>query len=1299
MRIQVVSQPDIGDGRAAALLMSLQLRGHEISTLSVANIYLVHGVPELSPDRAHALFCDPVAQRAQVDSDTAPAGNVSDAWSHLVEITYRPGVANPEATSIREALAAEFGGLPEKALVQTARQYFVNLATPEQVDAVAGELHNGLIEQASVIARAEWESGARPPARYPAVESTSIPPVETISILNLSDTELESLSVQRLLALTLPEMQTIRDYYALEETRTARAAAGLPEDPTDVELELLAQTWSEHCKHKIFAAAIDYTDERGGRELVDGLFQTYIKATTTAIGRPEFVKSVFDDNAGVVRFNDDWLVCIKAETHNSPSALDPYGGAITGIVGVNRDILGTGKGARPIFNTDVLCFGYPDVPPESMPAGLLHPRVILEGVHRGIVDGGNQSGIPVAAGGLLFDASYTGKPLVFCGTAGLLPSTIGGEDAWIKHIDAGDLAVMVGGRIGKDGIHGATFSSLALDESSPTTAVQIGEPITQKKMTEFLLEARDALLIKGITDNGAGGLSSSLGEMAEESGGVSINLDACPLKYKGLAAWEILVSESQERMSLAIDPAKLPALEALAAKHDVEVSVVGRFTDDGRISVTHQGTMVAQLSLDFVHEGLPQMQLEAVWPGASCINESGHLTDTPTPLDLHDALIALLSDPNAGNKEYLVRQYDHEVQAGSVVKPFCGPQADGPTDGAVIRPIHEGMRGVTVTHGIAPRLSEFDSYAMAISAVDEAMRAHVAVGGDPNEIAALDNFCWPDPVRSEKTPDGPYKLAQLVRACRGLADACTAYGMPLVSGKDSMKNDANLGGTKVSIKPTLLVTAMGICPDIRSSTTTDFKHAGDVVYIVGDDKPSLAGALLTSLAPHLIAYAASELGSEDAALAAPATNLAANRELYAALSELIASGVISSIHDIADGGLAAAVSESAIGGNLGATLTFDAPAGETTAANDTPVAPADAIVTLFGEGTGRFVLTVSPEHAAEVEQALGASCRRLGTVTEAPLVAIEVCGYSLSWQLADLKNAWNAFSRSMGHTGSPRTTAGGEVPTPCEPMKSKTRRDSASSRREKSPRVALLTGLGINADRELAAAFAESGALVEPIHVNALLESPRIFERVQIVALPGGFSYGDHVGSGIMLAHRLASLRESFDNHVARGGLVLGICNGFQVLVKMGLLPNASGDWSRTASLVHNKHGVFEDSWVTVRREERCTSPWLDGVGELDVPIRHGEGRFVAAGEAALDALERDGQIALRYYGRNPNGSSRDVAGIVDPTGRVLGMMPHPEAFLMRENHPHWRSRTGSGAQRDGLIFFENAVRWAARSV
>jgi phosphoribosylformylglycinamidine synthase len=966
--------------------------GCALREAAVLDVYILHGLEGFTEALAADVFLDPVAQRMYVDDPGA--GRILPDWNLLVEVTYKAGVANPEALTAREAAGSALGReLAAREIVQTARQYaFVTRAEPAScAEKIASVLYNPLIESARIITRDGWKRGERFPQAYPHKVAESPVTVEALRLSGLSDAELEELSRGRMLSMSLEEMKAARAWYEKAEIQKLRAGKGLPPGPTDVELEMIAQTWSEHCKHKIFAAAISYTED-GRTQTIDGLFATYIKKTTEALAhkRPD-LKSVFHDNSGVVEFDEDTLVCVKAETHNSPSALDPYGGAITGIVGVNRDILGTGMGARPIFNTNVLCFGEPEAPPQSVPPGLIPPREVLSGVHHGIVDGGNQSGIPVVAGGFLFDESFTGKPLVFCGTGGILPAKINGRPAWEKRIRPGDLAVMAGGRVGKDGIHGATFSSAALDEASPTSAVQIGDPITQKKLADFLLEARDLGLYEGITDNGAGGLSSSLGEMAQSSGGVRIDLDACPLKYEGLAPWEILVSESQERMSFAVDPAKIDEFTGLAKKRGVEAVVVGEFTASGFVEITYGGKTVGELAMDFLHAGLPRMRLRAEWVSKAAAAPDRKKTQRDAKA-LKDIFLRLLAEPNIASKEPLIRQYDHEVQGGSVVKPFAGVKADGPSDGGVLRPRYDSARGLTITHGICPRLGELDAYDMAVAAVDEAYRAHIALGGDPDRASALDNFSWPDPVESPGTPDGAYKLAQLVRACRGLQDACLAYNLPLISGKDSMKNDALIGGKKLSVKPTLLVTVMGIIPDCAGALTTDFKAPGDYIYLLGEAGGSLGGSFYEKIT-----------GADKKAYreAPPGAAPVAAVKLYHAFYAAARKGLVASCHDVSDGGLAVCLAESCLGGRLGARVRLDSPGGEAENA-------------LFSEAPSRLVASVKPEAAAAFEKEFaGLPCRRAGEVLPSAGLEIEAGGLVLRATLSEIETAWKSFAGSL----------------------------------------------------------------------------------------------------------------------------------------------------------------------------------------------------------------------------------------------------------------------------------------------
>jgi phosphoribosylformylglycinamidine synthase len=533
----------------------------------------------------------------------------------------------------------------------------------------------------------------------------------------------------------------------------------------------------------------------------------------------------------------------------------------------------------------------------------------------------------------VFDERFLGKPLVYCGTGGIMPAVIQGKPTHTKEILAGDLVVMAGGRIGKDGIHGATFSSEELHEGSPVTAVQIGDPITQKKMTDFLLMARDRGLYRCITDNGAGGLSSSVGETARLSGGCEIDLKKAPLKYAGLNPWEILISESQERMTLAVSPDLVQEFLALAEKMDVEATVIGRYTDSGMFHVLYGDATVAYIEMDFLHDGVPQMQLQANWQPRIYPEP-----DFPEPADMGQSLKDMLGRLNICSKESVVRQYDHEVQGGSVVKPLVGVCNDGPSDAAVIRPILTSFEGVVVANGICPRYGDIDTYHMAACAIDEAIRNAIAVGGSLDFMAGIDNFCWCDPVQSEKTPDGEYKLAQLVRANKALYDCTRAFGVPCISGKDSMKNDYNIGNVKISIPPTLLFSTMGRIDDARKAVTLDAKRPGDLVYIVGETYDELGGSEWYAM--HGV------IGNR-----VPKVNVEKAKALYRALSKAISAGLVASCHDCSDGGAGIAIAETAFAGGLGMLIKLALFPSSGIRRNDT---------LLFSESQSRFVVTILP---------------------------------------------------------------------------------------------------------------------------------------------------------------------------------------------------------------------------------------------------------------------------------------------------------------------------------------------------
>ncbi|MGH9464647.1 MAG: AIR synthase-related protein [Thermoanaerobaculia bacterium] len=976
-RIEIAVRPGLVDGRALHVAEQVRRFLH-IPVASVRSRDVYHLEADLDAEEVERVvgeLADPVLQ-------VGAAGRVDDGrFGVAIAVGYKPGVADPVGKSALLAIADALGrDLGPGAAAYSSQLYLLDGVDREQGERIALDLlANPVIQTARVATWDEWRD-APPDLAVPKVTGGSTPPVRTVD-LSGSDEELLRLSKEGLLALSLSEMRVIRDHFrrAVEDPR--RRGAGFGASPTDVELECLAQTWSEHCKHKIFNATIEYREGDGPPETIRSLFATYIRGATEEIDRElvardgrSWLVSVFHDNAGVVAFDESVHLVYKVETHNSPSALDPYGGAITGIVGVNRDTFGTGRGADLLVNVWGYCFASPFFQGE-LPPGLLHPKRVRDGVHRGVADGGNQSGIPYGRGWELFDDRYLGKPLVFCGTVGALPVSIAGRPGEEKAARPGDAIVMVGGRIGADGIHGATFSSAALDEHSPAQAVQIGDPITQKMMFDFLAEARDRGLYTAITDNGAGGLSSSVGEMARGPGGARLDLARAPLKYAGLAPWEIFLSEAQERMTVAVPPADLPAFLELASRRAVEATVLGEFTVDGQLQVTYGEQTVALLAMDFLHDGLPEMRLAARWVPPSFAEP---LTRA---VDCGEVLLALLGRPNLTSHEAKARHYDHEVKGLAVVKPWLGADANVPAEATVWLARHGTRRGFVLSEAVNPFLADLDPEAMAATVVDEAVRRQLAAGARLDRIAALDNFCWPDPVVSTQTPDGEYKLAQLVRACRGLYATCRAYGVPLISGKDSMKNDAVLGGVKISVPPTLLVSALGQIDDVEAAVTLDFKAAGDVAFLLGETGEHTGGSEYfrylgerDGLLPE-IGRPAPYLGRRP-----PTVDFAATLPLYRALDGALRAGLVRSAATPTKGGLAVALARSAMAGRLGAEVDLDGCAGMENLADD---------VALFAESNGRFLVTVAPAHAdAFAARFAELTCRRVGRVTESPRLVV-----------------------------------------------------------------------------------------------------------------------------------------------------------------------------------------------------------------------------------------------------------------------------------------------------------------------
>ncbi len=988
--VQVALRPGVRDIRGEGVRAEARrVLAIETGEVHVSSIYRV--TTALDPAQLERLaregLTDPIIEEAHLDRLVGPP----DARSYLL-VARLPGVTDDEGQSAQETMA-DLLGLSvegEQQIFSQALYFFAAPLSAKELSRLGQELlGNPLIHH---LEHGPFAEGKTALSYVPSVIVRADLTIEEIG-LDLDDAGLVALSKGRGLALSLAEMRAIRAHFEREETRASRSMAGLPAWPTDGELEVLAQTWSEHCKHKEFNALIRLVDRKTGKEeRIDSLFKTYIRGATAQIDTQlkasgaRWLVKVFTDNAGVVRVDDDRVFVFKVETHNSPSALDPYGGAITGILGNNRDPLGTGKGGgRLLFNTNVLCFGPPDYAKALLP-GQLHPGRVFAGVREGIQDGGNKSGVPTVNGAILFDDRYAGKPLVFCGTGSIMPASYGGDPSWEKRIAPGHRIVVVGGRVGKDGIHGATFSSTELDENSPRGAVQIGSPITQKRVADFLEIACARGLVACSTDNGAGGLSSSIGELATLSGGARVELGRVKLKYAGLRPWEIFVSESQERMTLAVEPWRLDELLELARERGVEALDIGEFTGDGLLDVRHDGRRVALLDLEFLHEGVPRLSLEAEVPQPVLVREPD--------IEVSDhgyELRRLLGSLDVCSREGVIRQYDHEVKGKTVVKPLMGPRGKAPQDAAVMRLGFDSYLGLAVSNGICPRVGDLDAYQSSALAFDEALRSLVSVGARLPDLSSredrfyscCDNFCVPDSVFDPvANPDGKEKLGKLVQLCRALFDMATFFGVPLTSGKDSMKNDLRSGGQKISVPPTILYSMVARVDDVRRAVTSEFKAENDEIYLVGHGYDELGGSTFLRLRGHLGWYPPRVRQHEALAV-------------YRAFEKAHQEGLVQSSHDLSDGGLAVALAESCFGGGFGAFIRLSSEGLPLNAA-------------LYGESPSRFLVSVKAADRKRFEELLGEHATSIGEVLREPVLRVDYGGaLVLDEAVESLEKAWS----------------------------------------------------------------------------------------------------------------------------------------------------------------------------------------------------------------------------------------------------------------------------------------------------
>jgi phosphoribosylformylglycinamidine synthase II len=962
-KIEVVDKPGIFDAVGVGVKKDvLDLGIDSLKDVRFVQVYNIEG--EISRQEAEKICVQLLADKVSQDylivagQKQSVRGNV-----HIVEVAHNPGVMDPVEDSTLKGIRDL--GIAGVTSVKTAKKYILagRLSEPQLKTISEKLLYNKLIQH---VIKSQSHKAAK------SQDSGYKFNLVIVDLLQATDKRLAQISSQGQLFLNLIEMRQIQVYFRK-----------IGRNPTDCELETVAQTWSEHCGHKTFRGKIEYKEIIGpqGHKLIksqgkilkiDNLLKSTIMKVTREL-KKSWCVSVFKDNSGVIKFDDQYNVCFKVETHNHPSALEPFGGANTGIGGVIRDPMGTGLGAKPFLNTDVFCFAPPDYPFSKLPKGTLHPKRIAKGVVSGVRDYGNKMGIPTVNGAVLFHEGFVGNPLVYCGTAGIMP-----KDKSEKLTSTGELVVVVGGRTGRDGIHGATFSSGELTHESETIssgAVQIGNPIQEKKMLDTLLEARDRGLYTAITDCGAGGLSSAVGEMAQELG-CRVDLDKVPLKYKGLSYTEIWISESQERMTISVKKDKLAELLEVFERENVEATVIGEFTDTKRLQLFYHNHLVCDLDMGFLHDGLPKTEKKAVY-----IQPKHKEPKIPAQKDLSGPLKKLLSDYDICSKEWVVRQYDHEVQGGTVLKPLVGAVNDGPSDAAIVKPVLGSEKAVIVSNGINFRFGFIDPYWMAASCIDEALRQVIAVGGSLDRVAILDNFCWGN-------PDKPDRLGSLVRASYGCYDAARGFKVPFISGKDSLYNEYAVHGKSQAIPGTILISAIAVMEDVKSAVSMYAKDAGDLVYVVGSTKDELGGS-------HYLGLFGA-IGN-----AVPKVDLRAAGKTFQALSKATFRGLVSAIHDCSEGGIGVAAAEMAFSGGLGMDLFLaEVPYKGKALRND---------FIMFSESNSRFIVAIKKKHRKEFELLLkGVPYGLAGCVNktnEFRVFGIEgkICAQT---KIGDLKESW-----------------------------------------------------------------------------------------------------------------------------------------------------------------------------------------------------------------------------------------------------------------------------------------------------
>lgn len=1203
------------------------LADHGVSSVkdvAVGKLFVFEGISE---EQAVSL------EKNLLVEETHQMGAVNGLPAHLKNgdfvfaAAYLPGVTNPEVESLKYA-AEHLGIALEKVLIAKVYVFYGSVSEKDR-GVIAGVLMNKTVEYELVSLPETLALGA--------VKEML---VEKVILDGLSEEDLAKLSAERSLFLNLEEMKVAQEYYG-----------SLGRDPMDCELEVIAQVWSEHCGHKTFKADV----VMNGEQKIP-LF-TRIKNVTKEIAHPD-VWSAFHDNAGVVAFEGDTGLCLKAETHNAPSAIEPFGGAETGVGGVIRDILGTGRGAKAISVFDVLCFGNPQTLAADVPRGCLHPEVTFRKVVAGIQSYGNKIGLPNISGALFFDDCYMPKPVVLAGCIGLIRRDMVDK----KSPRDGDVLLSIGGKTGRDGIHGATFSSGAMESSTKdvqSQAVQIGFPALEKRLMDVLEILRDRGWIRTMTDCGAGGLSSAVTEMAQEVG-ADIDLKNVSLKYQGLQPWEILLSESQERMVLGVAPEDTMAVKEICERYGITADIIGKFSDNGKMLRVNYGDMkVTDLSLDFLFTKNPTQTITGTFDAVSF--DSAAVPELSAD-GLRDTIHKTLSHLNVCSREPIVRQYDHYVRTGNYASYFEGRHRDTPQDAMVFKPVLDSDRGFSVAHGMCPNTSIVDPYYGAVSATVEALSNLLSRGVDLKKVFLMDNFI-------HAKPDNEIDIGTLDRSVDGVCDAAKIFGAPFVSGKDSLGGTFKGDHGVIKVKPTLCVTAVGMIPDVKKSLPNHFQKSGNRLFFVGNvDFLQLGGSVFSQI--H--AFSTNNI---------PRVDLEKTNRIFEALSAAMADDDVISCHDVSDGGMVTTLAEMSMGENFGCEIALDCFRDAATAG------------ILFHETPGCFVIEVSRDFdASKYFSELSGAVFEIGHIRKDDSFVIS-------------KHATALFSASVTELRrwikSPLFEKYFPVGSQHLQLDSGELRESSSSRSlavlSRKPRALVLRAPGINSEEETRYCFDLSGA--DACIVDIVDVTEKDFEDSEILAIPGGFSYADDLASGkIFAADLMYRFEDSLKKFAESEKLILGICNGFQVLVRTGLLP-LRNIGSLESNLVHNTHGFFCRKIKMEIVSSKCV--WTDGLEEMIVsaPVAHGEGRFMTKDPAMMDRLIRDQQIVFRYvdddrnatmnFPYNPNGSSHSIAGICDPSGRILGMMPHPERDARNVVKGVFSSFIGLEILKNGMKYFE----------